>query len=207
MTRRSLESLVSEKEVWLSRKGLLHEIKDYSVTQRYINIYTTCGESFSVRNSRRGRASRVLRNNKYRKICKHCKVPDEKISKFLQKASVDSTAKVKVVSSTKPSQSKKAVPKAVKAKKKGTENSNGSLIQSKVKDQGSVNAISSGQPRSKIQPTEERNNIPAFTPSQKKGSKHSLCLRKSFLIHPKISISRNLNQVWSTEEKRYCKNL
>ncbi len=83
--RPTLERLVKLNDVWLSRKDVLHGVKKYDVSSRKIRIHTDCGEVITVSNSRRSASARSLRNSKYRKVCKLCKLSDERINRFVTK--------------------------------------------------------------------------------------------------------------------------
>lgn len=80
-----LERLVKLNNVWLSRKDVLHGIKSYDVSVKKIRIHTDCGEVITVNNSKRSASARALRNTKYKKVCKHCKLSDERINRFVAK--------------------------------------------------------------------------------------------------------------------------
>ncbi len=122
MEKKPLDSLVSAAGVWLSRTGLLHKIKHYEVSRRKIYIEMECGDRLVVNNSRSSRTARALRHHKYRKTCKHCKVSDEDINRFLTKTTEEkSSVKVKVVSAPR---ARKAKPKSIARAPKILENPN-----------------------------------------------------------------------------------
>ncbi|MDY0267148.1 MAG: pyrrolysine--tRNA(Pyl) ligase [Methanimicrococcus sp.] len=83
--RPMLERLVKLNDVWLSRNDVLHGIQRYDVSTHKIRIHTDCGEVITVNNSRRSASARALRNSKYKKVCKHCKLSDERIRRFVAK--------------------------------------------------------------------------------------------------------------------------
>lgn len=85
MERPSIEKLVKQNGVWLSRKDVLHGVKDVGVSHRKVRIEMDCGDVVIVNNSRRSASARALRNSKYRKICKRCKLEDERIRRFVEK--------------------------------------------------------------------------------------------------------------------------
>ena len=118
MERKPLDLLIDTNGVWLSRNGLLHGVKNFEVSRNHIHITTDCGSRFTVRNSRRSRSARALRNNKYRKACKNCKLSDERITRFVTKDfGRGSQARVVTSSKTKKSKPPKAaVVKAVSSK-------------------------------------------------------------------------------------------
>ncbi|MFA0822926.1 MAG: pyrrolysine--tRNA(Pyl) ligase [Methanomethylovorans sp.] len=93
MKKKLLESLINDTDMWVSRTGLLHSIREFNVSQRFIHIVTDCGETFDIRNSRSSRSARSLRLRKFKKPCKHCRVSDMKVNEFLQKTSKESKTK------------------------------------------------------------------------------------------------------------------
>lgn len=93
MKKKLLESLINDTDMWVSRTGLLHSIREFNVSQRFIHIVTDCGETFDIRNSRSSRSARSLRLRKFKKPCKHCRVSDMKVNEFLQKTSRESKTK------------------------------------------------------------------------------------------------------------------
>ncbi len=122
MEKKPLDSLLSAAGVWMSRTGLLHKVKHYEVSRRKLYIEMECGDQLIVNNSRSSRTARALRHHKYRKTCKHCKVSDEDINRFLKKTTENkSSVKVRVVSAPK---ARKAKPKSVARAPKMLENPN-----------------------------------------------------------------------------------
>jgi len=105
-----LEKLVKQNDVWLSRNDVLHGIKKYDVSSKKIRIVTDCGETITVNNSRRSSSARSLRNSKYGKVCKHCKLSEERINKFVSKDFYDPA-----ITYVEPQQ-KKSAPKKVEKK-------------------------------------------------------------------------------------------
>ncbi|WP_370572409.1 pyrrolysine--tRNA(Pyl) ligase [Methanomethylovorans sp.] len=93
MKKKLLESLLNDTDMWVSRTGLLHNIRDLNISQRFVHIVTDCGETFDIRNSRSSRSARSLRLRKFKKPCKHCRISDMKINEFLQKTSRESRTK------------------------------------------------------------------------------------------------------------------
>lgn len=83
--RPALERLVKLNDVWLSRKDVLHGVRRCDVSAKKIRIYTDCGEVITVNNSRRSASARALRNSKYKKVCKNCKLSEERIKRFTAK--------------------------------------------------------------------------------------------------------------------------
>ncbi|WP_214045301.1 pyrrolysine--tRNA(Pyl) ligase [Methanomethylovorans sp.] len=93
MKKKLLESLLNDTDMWVSRTGLLHSIRDFNVSQRFVRVVTNCGETFDIRNSRSSRSARALRLRKFKKPCKHCKISDRGINEFLQKTSREAKTK------------------------------------------------------------------------------------------------------------------
>ncbi|MDI9395976.1 MAG: pyrrolysine--tRNA(Pyl) ligase [Euryarchaeota archaeon] len=111
MDKKPLENLISATGLWISRTGTIHKIKYHEVSRRKIYIEMACGDRLVVNNSRSSRTARALRQHKYKRTCRHCRVSDEDINNFLTKKSENKTSvKVKVVSAP---ITKKAMPKSV----------------------------------------------------------------------------------------------
>ena len=108
--RPTLEKLIKLNDVWLSRNDVLHGIKKYDVSSQKIRILTDCGDTIIVNNSKRSSSARSLRNSKYGKVCKRCKLSEERINKFVSKDFYDPS-----VTYVEPQQ-KKSVPKKVEKK-------------------------------------------------------------------------------------------
>jgi pyrrolysyl-tRNA synthetase, C-terminal region/pyrrolysyl-tRNA synthetase, N-terminal region len=108
--RPTLEKLVKLNNVWLSRTDVLHGVEKYDVSVKKIRIYTDCGEVITVNNSRCSASARSLRNSKYKKVCKHCKLSEERIQRFVSKDFYDPA--ITYVETT----SKKSAPKKVEKK-------------------------------------------------------------------------------------------
>jgi len=109
--RPMLERLVKLNDVWISRKDVLHGIQKYDVSTKKIKIVMDCGEVIIVNNSRRSASARSLRNSKYKKVCKHCKLSEERIERFVSKNFFDS-AITYVETPTKKSAPKKVEKKS-----------------------------------------------------------------------------------------------
>ncbi|MCL2142145.1 MAG: pyrrolysine--tRNA(Pyl) ligase [Methanimicrococcus sp.] len=112
MDRPVLEKLIKQNDVWLSRKDVLHGIQRYETSQRKIRIYTDCGEVIVANNSRRSASARSLRNSKYKKVCKKCKLSEERINRFVTKNFNDLGITYVDVDASKKSVSKKVGKKA-----------------------------------------------------------------------------------------------
>ena len=154
--RPMLERLVKLNDVWLSRKDVLHGIQKYDVSTKKIRITTDCGEIITVNNSRRSSSARSLRNSKYRKVCKHCKLSEERINRFVAKDFYDPGITY-VEAPVKKSAPKKVLKKGMTAQTQSAE--------------ASPAAVSAESPAIK---TEESASMPVnekkekFSPSQKK---------------------------------------
>jgi len=154
--RPMLERLVKLNDVWLSRKDVLHGIQKYDVSTKKIRITTDCGEIITVNNSRRSASARSLRNSKYRKVCKHCKLSEERINRFVAKDFYDPGITY-VEAPVKKSAPKKVLKKGMTAQTQSAE--------------ASPAAVSAESPAIK---TEESASMPVnekkekFSPSQKK---------------------------------------
>ena len=80
--RTELFLLLNKMKLWPSTSGILHGIKEIQIDGKYALITTHCGEVFRVRDSRKSRAARWLRNKWADKPCPRCKVPDWKLKKY-----------------------------------------------------------------------------------------------------------------------------
>ena len=74
--------LINKMKLWPSRKGILHGVKNFKERGNYAEITTHCNQTFLVRNSRKSRAARWLRNKWHTGPCKACKVPQWKLEKY-----------------------------------------------------------------------------------------------------------------------------
>ncbi len=81
----TLEKLIKLNNTWVSRTYILHGIQKYDISMKKIKIILDCGNIIIVNNSRNGSSYRHLMGNKYRKVCKKCKLPQEKIDLFKTK--------------------------------------------------------------------------------------------------------------------------
>jgi pyrrolysyl-tRNA synthetase-like protein len=80
--KNDLVSLLLKMKLWPSRSGALHGLKSVEVRGEMAILATHCGHVCQVRNSRRGRAARWLRNKHYTGPCRACAVPEWKIQKY-----------------------------------------------------------------------------------------------------------------------------
>lgn len=74
--------LVEKMKLWPSRKGILHGIKDFRSHGNIAEVVTHCNEKFIVRNSRKSRAARYLRNKLFFEVCPTCHIPNWKLAKY-----------------------------------------------------------------------------------------------------------------------------
>jgi len=77
-----LLNIIEKIKLWPSRLGILHGVKKIVVKGAYLEVVTHCNHVILVKNSRKGRAARWLRNKLYAKACPDCKVPEWKLRKF-----------------------------------------------------------------------------------------------------------------------------
>ena len=84
--RPPLNELLQKTKLWTSRSGTLHGVKNATITGSHLKIETFCNKSILTRNSRRSRSARWLRRGWAGKICKTCKVPKWRLSKFSSKS-------------------------------------------------------------------------------------------------------------------------
>ena len=113
MERKPLDTLISKNGLWVSRNGHLHGVKSCQTSQKYIRIEMDCGEIITVRNSRSSRSARALRNHKFQKPCKRCRLTDDRINEFSKKISRDET-EIKIIRSFRLPPEKPAEPVSVK---------------------------------------------------------------------------------------------
>ncbi|MDR1920188.1 MAG: hypothetical protein LBS31_00360 [Candidatus Adiutrix sp.] len=74
--------LLDKMKLWPSRSGVLHGLKSIDRHGEMAVLTTHCGRSFKVRNSRRSRAARWLRNKLHQSACPACAVPQWKLDKY-----------------------------------------------------------------------------------------------------------------------------
>lgn len=74
--------LLQKIKLWPSRQGILHSIKSFVILGNYGKITTHCNQKLIVRNSKRSRAARWLRNKWFFEKCPKCRIPGWKIEKF-----------------------------------------------------------------------------------------------------------------------------
>ncbi|MDK2939417.1 MAG: pyrrolysyl-tRNA synthetase [Methanolobus sp.] len=115
MERKPLDTLISNNGLWVSRNGRLHGVKSCQTSQKYIRIEMDCGEVITVRNSRSSRSARALRNHKFQKPCKHCRLSDDRINEFSKKISRKDEAEIKIVRSFRLPSEKPAEPVTIPA--------------------------------------------------------------------------------------------
>lgn len=77
-----LFALIRKIKLWPSRNGVLHGVKSFVVTGAYAEIITHCNRRITIRNSKRSRAVRWLRNKWISTECRECRIPNWKLEKF-----------------------------------------------------------------------------------------------------------------------------
>ncbi|MEA4922484.1 MAG: pyrrolysine--tRNA(Pyl) ligase small subunit [Eubacteriaceae bacterium] len=80
--RTELFLLLDKMKLWPSSSGILHGIKDIEIKGDTALITTHCGETFRVRDSRKSRSARWLRNKWAVRACPKCKIPEWKLKKY-----------------------------------------------------------------------------------------------------------------------------
>lgn len=79
---KNISSLVAELGFFVSRSGKLHKVSSMDEYGNYVRLLTKCGQCIAVRNSRRSKAARWIRNGWMRQICKGCKIKSGELSRF-----------------------------------------------------------------------------------------------------------------------------
>ncbi|MDH5734468.1 MAG: pyrrolysine--tRNA(Pyl) ligase small subunit [Candidatus Bathyarchaeota archaeon] len=77
-----LFSLVKKVKLWPSQNGILHGVEKVESLGRFIRLITYCGRTILVKDSRRSRAARWLRNRLMVTVCKDCHIPEWKIKRY-----------------------------------------------------------------------------------------------------------------------------
>ncbi|MEM3437132.1 MAG: pyrrolysine--tRNA(Pyl) ligase small subunit [Nitrososphaerales archaeon] len=72
--KKSLSTLINELGFFVSRSGRLHKISSIIGYGDYLKLSMKCGQCMIVRNSRRSKAARWLKNKWMKKPCKSCKI-------------------------------------------------------------------------------------------------------------------------------------
>ena len=75
MVRRYLYDLIKEAGLYVTRVGVLHKVNEVDLKSRTIKVVTNCGLVIRVKNSKRGRVARWLRNKWYTRAraCRKCR--------------------------------------------------------------------------------------------------------------------------------------
>jgi len=81
-----LLNLVSKIKLWPSKRGVIHGIREIEDLGAFVRITTYCGTTVTVKESRRGRGARWLRNRWVKTTCPRCAVPSWKIERFTKSA-------------------------------------------------------------------------------------------------------------------------
>lgn len=74
--------LVQKMKLWPSRTGVLHGVRILEVRGETGLITTHCGKTMVVRDSKRSRSARWLRNKLFHGACPECRIPDWKLEKY-----------------------------------------------------------------------------------------------------------------------------
>ncbi len=74
--------LVQKMKLWPSRRGVLHGVKEFRPLGEHGEILTHCNKRMVVRNSKRSRSARWLRNKWFHGACPECRIPDWKLQKY-----------------------------------------------------------------------------------------------------------------------------
>jgi pyrrolysyl-tRNA synthetase-like protein len=82
-----LLDLVKKINLWVSKKGTLHGVKEIEERGSFIIVRTHCNAVSRGRNSKNSRRARWLRQRRYITPCKKCKIPDWKLKRFAGKKS------------------------------------------------------------------------------------------------------------------------
>jgi len=80
--RPPLLHLVSKVKLWPSKRGILHGVKKVEGFGSTVRLQTHCNKTIVVKDSRRGRAARWLRNRWTIRRCELCRVPKWKVERF-----------------------------------------------------------------------------------------------------------------------------
>lgn len=74
--------LVQKIKLWPSRRGLLHGVRSLEIRGDYGEIITHCNKRMMVRDSKKCRAARWLRNKWFSGVCPDCRIPEWKLKKY-----------------------------------------------------------------------------------------------------------------------------
>ncbi|MCR5034538.1 MAG: hypothetical protein K6B42_03855 [Clostridia bacterium] len=80
--RTELFLLLEQMKLWPAKSGVLHGIKEIDYRGDYAIVTTHCGQRFTIRDSRKSRAARWLRNKWAQEACPKCKIPEWKLKKY-----------------------------------------------------------------------------------------------------------------------------
>ncbi len=109
MEKKPLDTLISKNGLWVSRNGYLHSIRGCETSQKYIRIEMDCGEVIIVRNSKSSRSARLLRNHKFKKACKKCRLSEDRINEFSKRITRKDDAEVRIIRSFRLDKEKPAI--------------------------------------------------------------------------------------------------
>jgi len=74
--------LVQKIKLWPSRRGILHGVRSFEIRGDYGEIITHCNKRMVIRDSKKSRSARWLRNKWSFGICPKCRIPEWKLEKF-----------------------------------------------------------------------------------------------------------------------------
>jgi pyrrolysyl-tRNA synthetase-like protein len=84
LRRTYLYNLVAKVKLWPSKSGVLHGVRSVENLGIKLRIITYCGDVILLKNSRRGRGHRWIRNRYEATTCHRCGIPSWKIERFLK---------------------------------------------------------------------------------------------------------------------------
>lgn len=76
--------LVNKIKLWPSQNGILHGVMKVESLGQYIRVMTYCNKTILVKDSRRSRAARWLRNRWAIRVCGDCRIPEWKVKRYLR---------------------------------------------------------------------------------------------------------------------------
>jgi pyrrolysyl-tRNA synthetase-like protein len=77
-----LQILIGKINLWVSKKGTLHGVKELHEKGSYIMVTTHCNKKILGKNSKNSKRARWLRNRWFIDPCKKCKIPGWKLKRF-----------------------------------------------------------------------------------------------------------------------------
>lgn len=82
LDRCKIFEIVKELGFFISRSGKLHKIVSVEEYGYNLKLHTACGQYITIRNSKRSKATRWIRNKWLKTICKGCKIKSSEISEY-----------------------------------------------------------------------------------------------------------------------------